>query len=133
MKYIIANPNELDGINLKKLIDAYEMLDFMGRFNTLKEAEEIIREEPPDIAFIRVGKAELDAYKLINELRELNPLVKIIFLSSHAEHAVEAFEYEAFGFLMLPIVKEKIDHILLRCNKKQCLNFYQLKTKSNYN
>ncbi|MBC2727057.1 hypothetical protein [Desulfosporosinus sp.] len=34
MKYIIADPKKQNGINLKELLDGYEMLDFQGSFTT---------------------------------------------------------------------------------------------------
>ena len=118
MKYIIADPDERNGLDLKKILDGYEMLDFVGNFTTLEVAENCIREEMPDIAFIRMGTAELNAFKLVGTLRGLNPSSKVIFLSSQVAYAVEAFECEAEGFLMLPFERGKIKHLLFRIIKK---------------
>lgn len=116
MKYIIADPDEQSCSDLKKILDGYEMLDFQGSYTTLETAEKNICKEPPDIAFIRVGKAEINAFRLSCLIRGQNPLAKVIFYSNHLEYAVDAFEYEAYGFISVPFNEEKIKNLLLRCN-----------------
>jgi len=115
MKYIIADPKEQNGKDLKKILDDYGMLYFKGNFTTLEEAEHSICVEPPNIAFISMGKSELNAFKLANLIRDLNQFAKVIFISSQAEYAVQAFECEADGFLLIPFEGKKIKNLMLRC------------------
>ncbi|MBV7272874.1 hypothetical protein I6U48_08110 [Clostridium sp. PL3] len=112
MKYIIADPNMKNGIELKKILDSYEILEFQGIYTTFSAAENYSLEHPNDIAFIWLGKAELNAFRLATVIRECNHLSKIIFISSQKENAVEAFEYEADGFLLIPFDKKKIEQLL---------------------
>ena len=69
MKYIIADPDEQSSIDLKKMLDGYETLDFQGSFTTLEATENSIYEEPPDLAFMRIGKTDLNAFKLAGRIR----------------------------------------------------------------
>lgn len=115
MKYIIVDPDKQNSVELIKLMDDYETLSFQGSFNTCEEAENNIRVEPPDVAFIRMGKAEINAFKLIGIIRGLNLFSKVIFISNQEEYAVESFEYEADGFLLIPFDEEKIRLMLIRC------------------
>lgn len=112
MKYIIADPDMQNGIELKKILDGYEILDFQGSYTTYRAAENYCLEHPPDIAFIWLGKAELNALRLAAVIRECNPLSKVIFISSQKENAVEAFEYEADGFLLIPFSRKAIGQLL---------------------
>lgn len=112
MKYIIADPDVQNSIELKKILDGYEILDFQGSYTTFSAAENYSIKHPPDIAFIWLGKAGLNAFRLAGEIKERNPLSKIIFISSQKENAVEAFEYEADGFLLIPFDKIKIGQLL---------------------
>ena len=114
MKYIIADTDEKNCIELKKILDGYEMLDFQGSFSTIQASENHIRRAPPDMAFIRIGEAKLNAFKLATVIRELSPPAKVIFLSRQITYAVEAFEWEADDFLLLPLDAEKIRKLLLR-------------------
>lgn len=112
MNYIIADPDMQNGIELKKILDEYKTLDFQGSYTTFCAAEHDCQEHPPDIAFILLGKAELNAFRFAGLIKEQNPFSKIIFVSSQKENAVEAFEYEADGFLLTPFNKKKIEQLL---------------------
>jgi two-component SAPR family response regulator len=113
MKYIIADPDIQHGIELKKILDGYEILDYQGSYTTYQAEENEWFEHLPDIAFIWLGKAELNASRLASEIKALNPFLKVIFISSNKENAVEAFEYEAEGFLLMPFNEKQIRQILL--------------------
>lgn len=116
MTYIIADPDEGSGGDLKKILDDNTALSFHGCFTTLKATENFIREEPPDIAFICLGKAELNAFRLAGKIKERSPLSKVILFGKR-ENAVEAFEYEADGFLLIPFNKKRIAQLLGRIIK----------------
>lgn len=111
MKYIIADSDEQSSMDLKRLLDNYKAFDFQGSFTTMKATEDSIYKDCADIAFIRMEKAELNAFKLVDIIHELNPFTKVIFLSSNVEYAVEAFECGVDGFLFVPSTREKIEQL----------------------
>jgi len=119
MKYIIADPDEQSSSDLKRILDGYKALVFQGSFITIEATENSMGGEPPDIAFIRMDKAELNANKFAGLLRGLNPFTQVVFISSYESYAVEAFECEADGFLLLPFNEEQIMRLLLRSIKKR--------------
>ncbi|MGE5404778.1 MAG: hypothetical protein ACM3PP_07550 [Candidatus Saccharibacteria bacterium] len=119
MKYIIADPDLQNGIELKKILDGCEGMEFQGFYTTIKTTEAYIREETPEIAFIGLGKAELNAFRLADQIKERCPFSKVIFISSQKENAVEAFEYETDGFLLIPFNKKKIERLLQQISEKK--------------
>ena len=110
--FIIVDPDVQSSIELKKLLNGYAALDFQGSCTTLGAAEESIRGHPPDVAFIRFEKAELNAFRLADELKRANPVSRIIFTGSRRESAVDAFEYEVDGFLLIPFDKGAVDKLV---------------------
>jgi two-component SAPR family response regulator len=112
MNYIIADPDIQNGIELKKILDGYKTLNCQGSYTTLKTAENNISRHPPDFAFIYLGNTELNAFRLAGLIKEQNPFSKIIFMSSQKEIAVEAFEYEADGFLLIPFDKRAVGKLV---------------------
>lgn len=112
MRYIIADPDKNSGSDLKRILDGIETLVFQGRFSTLNAAETCIYQEPPDLAFLSLGNVELNPFRLAREIKEQNPLSKVIFISNQKENAVVAFEHEADGFLLIPYNKKKIEQML---------------------
>lgn len=117
MTYIIATTDKESSDKLIKILKAHKTIAFQGCFAALKEAEANIREKPPDMAFIWLDVAEINAFRLASKIKEQSPFSKVIFVSSQRENAVEAFEYEADGFLLLPFNKKKIAQLLLHNNK----------------
>lgn len=113
MRYIITDPDEQTGIQLKKILDDFEMMAFQGSFRTMTEAENSIRVYRPDYAFIRMGAAELNAFKLSGIIREVSAFSKVIFLSDTIEYVIDAFEYRADGFLLIPIERDKVEQLLM--------------------
>lgn len=107
MNYIIADPDIENDVELRKILDDYEILDFQGSYTAFGTAEQDCLKHPPDLAFILLGKAELNAFRLADVIRERNPSSKIFFVSSQKENAVEAFEYGADGFLLTPFNKKE--------------------------
>lgn len=118
MKYIIVDPDKDSGGDLTKILDDSERMVFRGSFTTLRSAADHIYEEPPDAAFLRLEKAELNAFRLADEIKERNPRAKVIFVGRHRENAVEAFEYEADGFLLIPFNKNKIGQMLQKITEE---------------
>lgn len=112
MKYIIADRDMQNGFELKKMLDCYETFEFQGSYTTFSTAANYCLRYQPDIAFVFLGNAELNAFRLARELREKCPLLKVIFISSQKESAVEAFEHEADGFLLVPFNNKKIGQLL---------------------
>ncbi|MBN2259851.1 MAG: response regulator [Clostridiales bacterium] len=112
MKYIIVDPDELSNIELKNILNDIKMLDFQGSFRTFEEAEKNIRGGYLDVAFIRIGDVALNAYKLTKEIRAINPLARVIFITNQEEYAIEAFECEANGLLLSPFNRDKIQCFL---------------------
>ena len=119
MTYIIAAAGKDSCDELIKILKDYITMIFQDSYATLKAAEACIRERPPDMAFIWLDMAELNDFKLAREIKEQNPFSKVVFVSSQRESAVEAFEYEADGFLLMPFDKEKIGQLLQRSTKKE--------------
>lgn len=62
-----------------------------------------------------MGKKLLLGGRFASEIKERDPLSKIIFVSRQRESAVEAFEHEADGFLLTPFRKEKNGQLLNQC------------------
>ena len=114
VNYMIAGLDAQSNIDFKRILDGYKMLNFRGSFTAFDTARNSIREEPPDIAFIVMDRAEVNAYQLLHEIRALNLSAKVIFLSRFGDNAVEAFSCAADGFILMPFNGEKIKQLLMR-------------------
>lgn len=64
--------------------------------------------EPFDIIFLDVIMPLLSGMETAKELRQTDKTVKVVFLTTSAEYAVEAFTVKASSYLLKPLVPEKL-------------------------
>jgi two-component system response regulator AlgR len=62
----------------------------------------------PDLLYLDVRMPGMSGLELAHHLARLDDPPAIIFTTAHGEHAMEAFEAEAAGYLLKPIRKEKL-------------------------
>lgn len=64
-----------------------------------------------DIAFLDIGLTDINGIMLAAKLMKKNPRVITIFITGHRELAYEAFNVEAFSFLVKPYDPERLERI----------------------
>lgn len=99
---------------LKALLDEY----FFGRriqfyLSTFKNGSELLeRQNEFDIIFMDYQMNELNGIEVAREIRGQNNTCTIIFVSSYPDIAIDAFEVDAYRFLVKPIDKTKLFNAL---------------------
>lgn len=69
-----------------------------------------------DIIFLDIIMPLLNGMDTAKELRQTNTNVKIIFLTSSSEFALESYAVKAYDYLLKPISYEKIKNVLDECS-----------------
>jgi two-component system, LytTR family, response regulator AlgR len=83
-------------------------VEVVGEAGTATEALQRIAELDPDLLFLDVRMPGMSGLELARHLASLDEPPAIIFTTAHDEHAMEAFEAEAVGYLLKPVRKEKL-------------------------
>lgn len=68
-----------------------------------------------DILFLDIIMPLLNGMDTARELRQSDATLKIIFLTSSAEFALESYDVKAQGYLLKPVTYDKIKEILDEC------------------
>lgn len=93
---------------------------FQSPFELLTEIEKGIR---PDILFLDVVMPGQNGMDVAKEIRQYDTNVKIIFLTSSPEFAVESYTVGAYFYQLKPIWEESffrlMDSVLSECEKKK--------------
>lgn len=74
---------------------------------------EQIGKSPPDLCVIRLGKDGIPGMKTAEMIQQINTDIKIVFISDEKDHALNAFELGAYGFLLCPLTRAKLDKYLM--------------------
>ncbi len=73
------------------------------------------KKEQADIIFLDIIMPLLNGMETAHEIRRTDSNVKIIFLTSSPEYAVESYDVKASGYLLKPINQDKFFSVLHDC------------------
>ena len=76
------------------------------------EAINKAKEEDIDIAFLDIEMPEMNGIQLAKELKKINPLINIIFVTAYDNYALESFKIHASGYLTKPVHAQQIQEEL---------------------
>lgn len=89
-------------------IEESGFFDEVRGFDCGKDAIEYMSKNVVSLALLDVDMPEMNGMTLANKMREINPHMAIIFLTGYSEYAIEAFSIHADGYLLKPVIKEKL-------------------------
>lgn len=93
-----------------------------------------------DLIFLDIEMEKLDGIKAAKQIREFDEMVYLIYVTSHKNYAIEAYEVQPFQFVVKPftddIIKKYFMNIYERINRedfffeyKQGMNYYKVPVK----
>jgi two-component system, LytTR family, response regulator AlgR len=88
-----------------------------GEAANATQAMEMLRRQPFDAVLLDIRMPGADGLALAQALRMLAQPPAVIFVTAHAEHAVEAFELEAADYLTKPVRLERLQTALQKVER----------------
>lgn len=86
-----------------------------------EQGEEMVKaamQTPFHIVFLDVDMPGQNGIQIGKQLRELNSKLIIIFVTNYPQYAIEAYDCEAFHYLLKPTTSERVSNILKRAVMK---------------
>ncbi len=87
-------------------------IQIVGKAKSVKEGVELIDTLKPDLIFLDIEFPDGDGFKILDSVT-FNKF-ETIFISSHDQFAMKAFEYSALHYLKKPIVPSEVNEALCR-------------------
>ena len=108
MKAILVD-DEKPGLDyLKELCSNIPELTDIKGFTKSRKALEWCSANPVDIAMLDINMPDINGISLAAKLREVNPYIRIIFVTAYEKYAVDAFDVHADGYLLKPVNQESL-------------------------
>jgi two-component system LytT family response regulator len=82
-----------------------------------KEAIAGIRSFRPDLLFLDVQMPDMDGFAVLEAVPEPRDF-HVVFVTAHDQHALRAFEAEAFDYLLKPVEPERFERVLERAKQQ---------------
>jgi two-component system, LytTR family, response regulator AlgR len=108
LKALVVDDEQPARARLTALLRELGQVEVIGEARNAAEALQRIEELDPDLLYLDVRMPGMSGLELARHLGSLEEPPAIIFTTAHDEHAMEAFEAEAVGYLLKPVRKEKL-------------------------
>jgi DNA-binding LytR/AlgR family response regulator len=99
---------------LTYLLDHCPRVDSVVAVPSATEALRLLQERPFDVVFLDIRMPGLDGMELAKVLTRFSRPPALVFVTAHNEHALEAFEVGASGYLLKPVNHDQLLQVLDR-------------------
>jgi two-component system response regulator LytT len=82
-------------------------------------ALEMAGEAHYDLFFLDINLGDINGTVLVNALKNMQPHMKLVFVTAYSEYAVKAFELEVEDYIMKPFDKKRLEKMLKKCEIKR--------------
>ncbi|HLK45328.1 MAG TPA: LytTR family DNA-binding domain-containing protein [Acidimicrobiales bacterium] len=103
---------------LRYLLEAHPDVKVVGEAASAQEAVELTRELHADVVFLDVEMPGATGLEAAPHVRERRDPPAVVFVTAHAEYAVDAFAVEAFDYLLKPIDPERLARVVERLRER---------------
>lgn len=121
MKAIIVEDEFLAQEELRYLIQKHSKLTIEATFEDGLDVLRYLQTHDVDVIFLDINIPSLDGVLLAQNISKFSRKPQIIFITAYKEHAVEAFELEAFDYILKPYHEQRIITMLQKLEAQHTL------------
>lgn len=117
---VVVDDSSIQRMIIAKLVNNHPNLHLIGDFSNAIEAKNCMTVHSVDLIFLDVEMPVINGFDFLDGLKQ-KP--QIVFITSKAEYALKAFDYDATDYLQKPIALDRFN-----ASVKRALDFHLLKT-----
>jgi two-component system LytT family response regulator len=114
LRAVIVDDEPLAIRAMRRLLLAHPEVEVVETADNLATAVEAIARTRPDVVLLDIDLGAGDGFDVI---AGLNPAPRVIFVTAHPQHAVQAFAVEAADYLLKPVQPERLAEALGRVTR----------------
>src|SRR5439155_3374633 len=121
LRVLIVDDEPLARLRLRGLVDSIvePATAVVGEAGDAAEALALLQAEPADLLLLDVRMPGRSGLQLVSALRTLAQPPAVVFVTAHAEHALDAFDLEAVDYLTKPVKRERLQAALRRVAQRR--------------
>ncbi|MBW3517337.1 MULTISPECIES: LytR/AlgR family response regulator transcription factor [Shewanella] len=112
LKAIIVEDEYLAREELEYLVKSHSEIDIVASFEDGLEAFKYLQDQEVDVVFLDIQIPSIDGLLLAKNLHKSTHPPHVVFVTAYKEFAVEAFELEAFDYILKPYNEPRIISLL---------------------
>ncbi|MCU8055878.1 LytTR family DNA-binding domain-containing protein [Shewanella sp. SM34] len=112
LKAIIVEDEYLAREEIEYLVKSHSEIDIVASFEDGLEAFKYLQDHEVDVVFLDIQIPSIDGLLLAKNLHKSTHPPHVVFVTAYKEFAVEAFELEAFDYILKPYNESRIISLL---------------------
>lgn len=118
MNIIIVDDDKTMIFVMKKILEKIQGINIANTFIHTRDVVDFIKESKIDMVFLDISMPEENGLELARRILDISPFINIVFITSHREYAVEAFDICAFDYIVKPVLQERLERTVKRALEK---------------
>jgi two-component system response regulator AlgR len=108
LRAVVVDDEEPARVRLSALLKELDQVEVVGEARGAAELLRLLPTLDPDLLYLDVRMPGMSGVELARHLGTLDDPPAVIFTTAHDEHAMEAFDAQAVGYLLKPVRREKL-------------------------
>lgn len=129
-KVILIEDDNVILNRMQRMLEEDDQLEIIGLATSYKELQEIFTTSQPDFIISDIDLPDNDGIQIAKEILQNDLSIPFIFISGHAQYAVESYQVEAVDYLLKPIEKHQLQRALGKMKKKLSSDHTNVKRKA---
>jgi len=117
---VIIVDDELPALKIaESVLKTCDGVNVCGSYSDQDELMEALPMLDVDLIFLDIKMPGMLGLELAGRINEIKPEVAIVFVTAYDSYAVDAFEIEAFDYILKPLTADRINKTLMRYKKRR--------------
>ncbi|OAS17882.1 response regulator [Paenibacillus oryzisoli] len=122
MKVLIIDDEPAMLFVMKRMLTTIEGVELVGSFQHAEEVLDFVRNGVVDLAFLDIKIAEDNGLELARRLRSLRSELDIVFITSHSEFALHAYDVYPLDYMVKPISRNRLAQTIAKASSRQSVS-----------
>lgn len=114
MKVVIIDDEKGMHIIMKRMLGKVNEVEIVGSFQETSTAYSFLTKQDVDLIFMDINMPKESGLEFAGRLRESGRQMKIVFVTSHKEYSLPAFDVYAFDYIVKPVNHARLHHTVQR-------------------
>lgn len=108
MKVVVIDDDQAMHLIMKRMLAEINEIEIVGVFQETITAFPFVTKSTVDLLFLDINMARESGLDFAKRLRKYGCDIKIVFITSHKEYALPAYEVYAYDYIVKPISKKRL-------------------------